>query len=189
MARILLLGGTTEASDLARVFAAAGLDAVFSYAGRTAAGAVLAVLALLLYVPYLPLAKLLEVAVDAFLMEHDPARSPSIVYWGNVLLAIVVWPLLLLKWLVVNTSGDGSGGGRGGGAAAEAAVLAGCGAGKAAEAQRESYELGLVVMLSCGLLALALLWYTLIDPALGEKRSLRLALRRHGRARSAPAPA
>jgi precorrin-6A/cobalt-precorrin-6A reductase len=36
MARILLLGGTTEASDLARVFAAAGLDAVFSYAGRTA---------------------------------------------------------------------------------------------------------------------------------------------------------
>lgn len=35
--RVLLLGGTTEASDLARAFAAAGVEAVFSYAGRTAA--------------------------------------------------------------------------------------------------------------------------------------------------------
>jgi precorrin-6A/cobalt-precorrin-6A reductase len=33
--RILLLGGTTEASALARQIAAAGMDAVFSYAGRT----------------------------------------------------------------------------------------------------------------------------------------------------------
>lgn len=37
MPRILLLGGTTEASALARLLAGAGLDAVFSYAGRTAA--------------------------------------------------------------------------------------------------------------------------------------------------------
>lgn len=37
MPRILLLGGTTEASLLARALAGAGLDAVFSYAGRTAA--------------------------------------------------------------------------------------------------------------------------------------------------------
>jgi precorrin-6A/cobalt-precorrin-6A reductase len=34
--RILLLGGTTEASQMAATFAAQGLDAVFSYAGRTA---------------------------------------------------------------------------------------------------------------------------------------------------------
>ena len=33
--RILLLGGTTEASHLAQHLAAAGVDAVFSYAGRT----------------------------------------------------------------------------------------------------------------------------------------------------------
>jgi len=37
MTRILLLGGTTEASLLARALAQAGRDAVFSYAGRTAA--------------------------------------------------------------------------------------------------------------------------------------------------------
>jgi precorrin-6A/cobalt-precorrin-6A reductase len=36
MPRILLLGGTTEASLLARALADAGADAVFSYAGRTA---------------------------------------------------------------------------------------------------------------------------------------------------------
>jgi len=35
MTRILLLGGTTEASLLARALAEAGSDAVFSYAGRT----------------------------------------------------------------------------------------------------------------------------------------------------------
>ncbi|MEF3045912.1 cobalt-precorrin-6A reductase [Pseudotabrizicola sp. L79] len=35
MTRILLLGGTTEASRLARSLAAAEMDAVFSYAGRT----------------------------------------------------------------------------------------------------------------------------------------------------------
>lgn len=37
MTRILLLGGTTEASRLARALAGAGCDAVFSYAGRTEA--------------------------------------------------------------------------------------------------------------------------------------------------------
>lgn len=37
MTRILLLGGTTEASRLAQLLAEARLDAVFSYAGRTAA--------------------------------------------------------------------------------------------------------------------------------------------------------
>jgi precorrin-6A/cobalt-precorrin-6A reductase len=37
MRRILLLGGTTEASALARALAAAGVEAVFSYAGRTEA--------------------------------------------------------------------------------------------------------------------------------------------------------
>lgn len=35
MTRVLLLGGTSEASALARALAAAGVDAVFSYAGRT----------------------------------------------------------------------------------------------------------------------------------------------------------
>ena len=35
MTRILLLGGTTEASRLARALADAGMNAVFSYAGRT----------------------------------------------------------------------------------------------------------------------------------------------------------
>lgn len=37
MPRVLLLGGTTEASTLARRLATGGVDAVFSYAGRTAA--------------------------------------------------------------------------------------------------------------------------------------------------------
>ncbi|MDF2141953.1 cobalt-precorrin-6A reductase [Paenirhodobacter sp. CAU 1674] len=37
MTRLLILGGTTEASQLARAVHAAGFDAVFSYAGRTAA--------------------------------------------------------------------------------------------------------------------------------------------------------
>ena len=36
MPRVLLLGGTTEASRLARALAGAGIDSVFSYAGRTA---------------------------------------------------------------------------------------------------------------------------------------------------------
>ncbi|MBQ4824681.1 cobalt-precorrin-6A reductase [Leisingera sp. HS039] len=36
MTRILLLGGTTEASALAKILAEGGADAVFSYAGRTA---------------------------------------------------------------------------------------------------------------------------------------------------------
>ncbi|GHG79016.1 cobalt-precorrin-6A reductase [Pseudodonghicola xiamenensis] len=36
MTRILLLGGTTEASQLARALAEAGVEAIFSYAGRTA---------------------------------------------------------------------------------------------------------------------------------------------------------
>jgi precorrin-6A/cobalt-precorrin-6A reductase len=36
MMRVLILGGTTEASDIARGLAAAGVTAVFSYAGRTA---------------------------------------------------------------------------------------------------------------------------------------------------------
>lgn len=35
MTRVLLLGGTTEASQMARALATAGVDAVFSYAGRT----------------------------------------------------------------------------------------------------------------------------------------------------------
>lgn len=35
MTRILLLGGTTEAGAMARVLAEAGVDAVYSYAGRT----------------------------------------------------------------------------------------------------------------------------------------------------------
>lgn len=35
MTRVLLLGGTTEASLMARALAAAGVEAVFSYAGRT----------------------------------------------------------------------------------------------------------------------------------------------------------
>ncbi len=35
--RILLLGGTTEASQLAALLSKSGMDAVFSYAGRTAA--------------------------------------------------------------------------------------------------------------------------------------------------------
>jgi len=39
MPRILLLGGTTEASLAARALAQAGVDAVFSYAGRTDAPA------------------------------------------------------------------------------------------------------------------------------------------------------
>ncbi len=37
MTRVLLLGGTTEAGHLARALAGAGIDAVYSYAGRTAA--------------------------------------------------------------------------------------------------------------------------------------------------------
>lgn len=104
-------------------------------------------------------------------MEHDDKRAPSIVYWSNVLLALVVWPLLLLKWAVVT----------GATAAAEGdAPPTGCGSGQEAEAQRESYELGLVVILSCALLAAATLYYTVVDPLLGERASIRRALRRHG---------
>lgn len=36
MMRVLLLGGTTEASEMARVLAGAGVNGMFSYAGRTA---------------------------------------------------------------------------------------------------------------------------------------------------------
>ncbi|KAA8384274.1 cobalt-precorrin-6A reductase [Acetobacter tropicalis] len=36
MMRVLLLGGTTEASQMARILADADMDAIFSYAGRTA---------------------------------------------------------------------------------------------------------------------------------------------------------
>ncbi|MBE3640667.1 cobalt-precorrin-6A reductase [Mangrovicoccus algicola] len=39
MTRLLLLGGTSDAAALARLVADAGLDAVYSYAGRTAAPA------------------------------------------------------------------------------------------------------------------------------------------------------
>jgi precorrin-6A/cobalt-precorrin-6A reductase len=39
MIRVLLLGGTTEASAMARALAVAGVPAMFSYAGRTAAPA------------------------------------------------------------------------------------------------------------------------------------------------------
>jgi precorrin-6A/cobalt-precorrin-6A reductase len=39
MTRLLILGGTTEATALARAVAGAGIAAVFSYAGRTAAPA------------------------------------------------------------------------------------------------------------------------------------------------------
>lgn len=37
MTRVLLLGGTTEASQMARALKISGVDAIFSYAGRTAA--------------------------------------------------------------------------------------------------------------------------------------------------------
>ena len=37
MTRVLLLGGTTEASDLAKALADQSIDAIFSYAGRTEA--------------------------------------------------------------------------------------------------------------------------------------------------------
>jgi precorrin-6A/cobalt-precorrin-6A reductase len=37
MPRVLILGGTTEAAQMARVLAEAGVDAVYSYAGRTEA--------------------------------------------------------------------------------------------------------------------------------------------------------
>jgi precorrin-6A/cobalt-precorrin-6A reductase len=40
MPRVLVLGGTTEASALARALAAVGVDAIFSYAGRTESPAV-----------------------------------------------------------------------------------------------------------------------------------------------------
>ncbi|MFT8719470.1 cobalt-precorrin-6A reductase [Acetobacter sp.] len=39
MTRVLLLGGTTEASQMAHGLAEAGVDAIFSYAGRTASPA------------------------------------------------------------------------------------------------------------------------------------------------------
>ncbi|BCI65943.1 cobalt-precorrin-6A reductase [Acetobacter aceti] len=39
MTRVLLLGGTTEASQMARALAETGVDAIFSYAGRTASPA------------------------------------------------------------------------------------------------------------------------------------------------------
>ena len=149
---------------------------------------ILAMLALLVYVPFLPVSKILEQRVDAYLMEHGSARAPSLVYWSNVLLAVVVWPNLALKWFVVRSvpedvaisvgRGDGSigaangvGGGQLGGAS--------CGTRQAAETARESRELGLVVCLSCTLLLLSALYYTLIDPYVGQRASLSRALERH----------
>lgn len=112
--------------------------------------------------------------MDAFLLEHDSARAPSIVYWSNVLLAVVVWPLLVLKWVVVTGTME----------SAVTTDVAGCSTGRAREAQREAFELGLVVILSCALLAIAVLYYTFFDSAVGEKASLRFALRRHRRSSS-----
>ena len=101
--------------------------------------------------------------MDAFLLEHDSARAPSIVYWSNVLLAVVVWPLLVLKWVVVTGTME----------SAVTTDVTGCSTGRAREAQREAFELGLVVILSCALLAIAVLYYTFFDSAVGEKASLR----------------
>ena len=144
-----------------------------------AAQGVFALVALVAYVPYIPISKLLEVHVDAFLIEYDDRRSPSLVYWNNILLALVVWPLLLLKWVVVSADSGQSGGGGGGGAAI-APTLA-CGAGDEAEAQRESYELGLVVVVTSALLVLAALYYSLVDPLVGAHASVRRNLDRIAR--------
>lgn len=61
---------------------------------------VLVLMALLTYVPYLPARYSLQVASDAFLIEYDSARSPSVVYWSNVGVVIVSWPVLGIVWAV-----------------------------------------------------------------------------------------
>ena len=104
-------------------------------------------------------------------MAHDHARAPSIVYWYNVMLVLGVWPLLLLKWLVVTGSDD-------------ADMALDCGEAEQAEAKRESMELGYVVVLTSGLLLLVLAFYAAVDPRLSRKRSVRAALEEHS-ARSA----
>ena len=137
--------------------------------------AALSLLALALYMPYLPIAKLLDVRIDAFLMEHSRSRAPSIVYWSNVLLVIVVWPLLLLKWTLVGVTGGGNGG------TLPAVDGSACGTAGVADAQRESSELGLVVFLTGSLLLIALGYFSAVDPSLSPRASVHAALREHAR--------
>jgi len=146
--------------------------------GATAEAA-LALAALVLYMPYLPIAKLLDVRIDAFLMEHSRKRAPSIVYWSNVLLVLVVWPLLVLKWIIVSTStGEEAEGGTTG---VTASSTLECGAASRADAQRESSELGLVVVLTGALLLIALGYFSAVDPCLAPSSSVHAALTEHAR--------
>ena len=103
-------------------------------------------------------------------MEYEQARAPSLVFWSNVLLIAVIWPLLVLKWAVVSATPTVEGG-----------AFAGCGAAARDEAQREALELGLVVVLTCALMLLALAYWSLADPVAGESGSVTAALARHQR--------
>ena len=55
-----------------------------AFALGTGGQAATVLVALIIYVPYTPINKKLDILIDAFLIEHDPKRSPSIVYWSNV---------------------------------------------------------------------------------------------------------
>ncbi len=150
------------------VLAASGfLLAVPSWVGTdtigTTAHALMAVVAIVSYFPYLPLTRGLDILVDAFLIDYGDARAPSIVYWSNVALVLVVWPLLAIKWVVVNVQPEDD-------------DALGCGAATASNTARDNSELGLTVIVTCGLLLLVCLFYTLVDPLLPPSASLKAAL-------------
>mmetsp|Transcript_52574 Transcript_52574/g.87252 ORF Transcript_52574/g.87252 Transcript_52574/m.87252 type:complete len:358 (-) Transcript_52574:101-1174(-) len=64
----------------------------------------MAVLAVLAFVPYLPLSKVLDVRIDAFLLEYDHERSPSLIYYAEITKVFVAWLLLGLKFLLLDAT-------------------------------------------------------------------------------------
>lgn len=83
------------------------------------------------------------------------------------MLAVAVWPLLFVKWVVVTRTSET--GHRGGDE---------CGMLQIAEARRDRSELGYVVMLTCALLIAAALYFTFVDRRLSPRASVRKAVDR-----------
>jgi hypothetical protein len=109
-------------------------------------------------VPYLPLVQALAIRIDALLIGYDERRSPWIVYWSNVLLLVVAWPLLGLKWAVID--------------AAALEAPRGCAPSESGHADTESVELGAAILVTCTVLSLVLGYYTCVDQRVGADASL-----------------
>jgi len=127
----------------------------------------LVVLALLCYVPYLPARYTLQVVSDAFLIQYDSARSPSIVYWTNVGVVVISWPVLGIVWAVVTLTPTMS---------QDQISADPCGAEEQNETTRTRGELGLVVLIASSILFIAATYYSLLDPKRPAHLSLMHAL-------------